>query len=58
MDFGTVRKKLESGAYKNLDELEVGLMRIGTFKLIIMLYMLPLSQFFFGGWRVWWVKVT
>lgn len=25
MDFGTVRKKLQSGEYKNLEELEVGL---------------------------------
>lgn len=25
MDFGTVRKKLDGGVYKNLEELEVGI---------------------------------
>lgn len=31
MDFGTVRKKLDDGVYKNLEELEVSFVRTGIF---------------------------
>lgn len=49
MDFGTVRKKLDDGAYKNLEEVEVGSeLYVPNLRTDISIF-LSSFELFFGG---------